>query len=451
MKTKLLIPLALAAACVLPASALAGTATFDGQTFTFTASQGEANAIVVDVTDYCDGLATAPCMSFYDAMYSVNTPAGCASGFFGIVCPIPTTVRLSTGDGVDIISDWNGASTIYAGNGGDLVEAHGGDDSIYGDAGGDTLIGGDGDDFESGGEGNDWLDSYNGGITIDEPIQEADSFGSDILLGGAGEDAVSYGIRADDLTLSLDGEQNDGADGEADAIGSDVEIVEGGLGADVITGDDRVNVLDGKDGDDVLAAGGRDDTLYGGPGNDLLSGNQGSDTLQGGGQDDLMVGGSGKDYMYGEYVHGCSGWAPCIPGDDDIRAQDGEKDIVGCGYGTDTVELDRIDELWDDGCEQGTVAGGGEVGKPGGGRPGGAPGQAARKACAKYKGERRRVCKRAANLMAQCIKVNGEANRKRCGRSIMRMGKGECRRMFRKRYRIKCVRLVRRIVKEAAK
>jgi hypothetical protein len=449
MKTKLLIPLALAAACALPSSALAGSATFDGQTFTFTGSQGEANAIVVDVTDYCEGLA-APCFSFSDAMYSVNAPAACVPGFLGIRCPIPATVRLSTGDGVDIISDWNGASTIYAGSGADLVEAHGGDDSIYGDAGGDTLIGGEGDDFESGGDGDDWLESYEGGIVIDEPVHENDSFGSDILLGGRGEDAVSYGIRTDPLTLSLDGVQNDGADGEADAIASDIEILEGAENDDTMTGNDGPNILDGKEGDDVLAAGGRDDTLYGGPDNDLLSGNAGTDTLHGGGQDDMLVGGSGKDYMYGEYVHGCSGWAPCIAGDDDLRAQDGERDVVGCGYGIDTVELDKVDQLWDDDCEQGTIAGGGQVGKPGG-KPGAAPGKTAKQACGKFKGERRRVCKRAFNLMAQCIKVNGEANRKRCGRSIMRMGKGECRRMFRKRYRIKCVRLVRRIVKEAAR
>jgi hemolysin type calcium-binding protein len=449
MKTKLLIPLALAAACALPSSALAGTATFDGQTFTFTGSQGEANAIVVDTTDYCDGLATAPCFSFSDMMYAVAPPAGCVSGYFGIQCPMPQTVRISAGDGVDIISDWNGASTIYAGSGSDLVEAHGGNDSIYGDAGGDTLIGGDGDDFESGGDGNDWLESYDGGITIDEPVHENDSFGSDILLGGRGEDAVSYGIRTDPLTLSLDGVQNDGADGEADAIASDVEILEGAENDDTLAGDANPNILDGKAGDDVLGSGAGDDRLYGGPGDDFLSANAGSDQLHGGGQDDLIVGGSGKDYLYGEYVHGCTGWAPCLPGDDDLRAQDGERDVVGCGYGTDTVELDKIDELWDDGCEQGTIAGGGEVGKPGG-KPGGAPGKAAA-GCKKFKGQERRICKRAANLMAQCLAVNGEANRKRCGRSIMRRGKGECRRMFRKRYRIKCVRLVRKIVKEAAR
>ena len=443
MKTKLLIPLALAAACALPSSALAGTATFDGQTFTFTGSQGEANAIVVDVTDYCEGLE-APCFSFYDAMYSVNPPAGCVPGFFGIVCPIPSTVRLSTGDGVANISDWNGASTIYAGSGADLVEAHGGGDSIYGDAGGDTLIGGDGDDFESGGDGNDWLESYNGGITIDEPVHENDSFGSDILLGGRGEDAVSYGIRTDPLMLSLDGVQNDGADGEADAIASDVEILEGAENDDTITGNDGPNSLDGKAGDDVLAAGGRDDTLYGGPGTDLLSGNAGSDTAHGGGQDDLIVGGSGKDYMYGEYVHGCTGWAPCIPGDDDLRAHDGERDVVGCGYGTDTVELDRIDQLWDDGCEEGTVAAGGPKG--GKGDKGGTKGKAA-KSCTRFKGQQRRICKRVAALMGQCEAVNGKANHVRCRRSIMRMGKKECNKTLRPRYARRCVRIVRKIIK----
>jgi hypothetical protein len=446
MKTKLFIPLALAAACALPSSALAGSATFDGETFTYTAAQGEANALIVDVSDDCGGLE-APCFSFSDSWYTIAPPDGCTSTFFGIRCPIPGKVRLSTGDGVDIIRDWNGASTIYAGSGADLVQAHDGDDALYGDAGGDTLIGGLGDDVESGGQGNDTLDSYPGGISIDGEIMESDSFGSDILIGGEGEDTASYGIRTDALTISLDGVANDGADGEGDSIGTDVETVEGAEGDDTLLGNDSANVLIGKHGDDVIGGSGGDDTLDGGGGSDLMSGNAGSDTVSGGGQDDTLAGGKGRDWIYGEYVRGCSGWAPCIAGQDDIHAQDGEQDLVGCGFGTDTVELDRIDKLWEDDCEQGTVAGGGQVG----GKPGGAKGKSAKKACRKFKGQERRICKRAAKLMAQCIKVNGQANRKRCSRSIMRMGKGECRRMLRKRYRTQCVRLVRRIVKETAR
>jgi RTX calcium-binding nonapeptide repeat (4 copies) len=445
MKTKFLIPLVLVAACALPSSALAGTVTFDGETFTYTAGQGESNSLLVDVTDDCAGL-DAPCFSFMDSWSTLAPPAGCTSTFSGIRCPIPGTVRLSTGDGTDIISDWNGPSTIYAGSGADLVQAHDGDDALYGDAGVDTLIGGMGDDFESGGQGNDTLDSYPGGISIDDRIMESDSFGSDILIGGPGEDTASYGIRTDALTLSLDGEANDGADGEGDGIASDVESVEGAEGDDTIMGNGGANVLIGKQGDDVVAGGGGDDTLDGGQGADFLSGNTGSDTVSGGGQDDLLVGGSGKDWIYGEYVRGCSGWAPCIAGQDDIRAQDGEEDLVGCGFGTDTVELDRIDKLWENDCERGTVAGGQQGGKGDKGNKGGTKGKGAA-GCRRFKGEQRTICRRAAKLMRQCEAVNGTANHQRCRRSIMRMGKKECRKMLRGRYARRCVRIVRQILK----
>jgi hemolysin type calcium-binding protein len=92
-----------------------------------------------------------------------------------------------------------------------------------------------------------------------------------------------------------------------------INIFNGGLGFDSITGGDLNDTLNGgADSDKIDAGGGKDtvrggadgdkligglgaDSLFGGGGSDKLEGGPGRDVLKGGGGNDKLVGGPGKD------------------------------------------------------------------------------------------------------------------------------------------------------------
>ena len=95
----------------------------------------------------------------------------------------------------------------------------------------------------------------------------------------------------------------------------------GGTGDDNIRGTNRADALSGGTGDDVLRGLGGPDTLSGGPGEDDIYGGSGRDNISGG---------TGKDFIN--------------------DGNDGVKDVIDCGPGTDTVVADRVDDLED--CER---------------------------------------------------------------------------------------------------
>ncbi|MEG3093265.1 calcium-binding protein, partial [Sphingomonas sp. PB1R3] len=166
-------------------------------------------------------------------------------------------VGSSSGDTVDGL---DGADTIFGMDGNDTLSGGAGNDELRGGVGADTIHGGDGDDVVSGDEGLDTLD------------------------GGAGFDTVDYGFSLDRWSIDL------GA-GTATMIGVDNPQVEtisgfeaaiGGIGADVLTGDESANTLRGGSGNDVLrGAGGDDIFLVDGEedGVDTVDGGSGVDTI----------------------------------------------------------------------------------------------------------------------------------------------------------------------------
>jgi Ca2+-binding RTX toxin-like protein len=351
MNVKTVVTTALMAALLLPATAFAGTATLENGAFTYTAAPGESNYLILDVTDMCAGLAVNPCFMLSDsANFVITPPPGCVNQDYAqywIVCPVPTSVRIDAGDMLDTIGDWNGPSTIDAGPGDDSVFGHGGDDVIKGGEGADELIGGTGDDSIDGGPGADLFEAPIAGYGIHETPTANDSAGADTLTGGTGVDTVSYVLRDDPLRITLDGQANDGAPGERDRIANDVESVIGGQGNDVMTGSPRSDALYGYAGDDKLHGGRGDDTVDGGPGQDMVAGDGGADTVSGGHGQDVVDGGPGRDNIYGEYAVGCSFSEACIGGADILRAQDGERDLISCGVGTDRALIDRVDIVRD--------------------------------------------------------------------------------------------------------
>ena len=99
-------------------------------------------------------------------------------------------------------------------------------------------------------------------------------------------------------------------------------FVDGGPDTDTIHGGPAADVLDGGDGFDDLHGEAGDDTLNGRAGEDRLYGGAGTDLLVGGEENDLFDGGLG---------------------DDDIRARDGVPEVVACGDGADSAQVDVTD------------------------------------------------------------------------------------------------------------
>jgi len=104
-------------------------------------------------------------------------------------------------------------------------------------------------------------------------------------------------------------------------------------GSDRLFGTVGGEVVNALAGNDLVRTGAGDDCVNGGPGDDDIAGGAGADLLKGGPGSDTMSGGPGMDRISGG------------PGNDTISAADGERDLVNCGTGKDTVKADKIDSL----------------------------------------------------------------------------------------------------------
>ena len=84
--------------------------------------------------------------------------------------------------------------------------------------------------------------------------------------------------------------------------GSEAEMLNGGIGNDLIYGLDGDDQIDGGGGADQVFGGNGHDTIDGGDGADVLQGNGGHDRIFGGWESDLIYGGSGDDLIYGDVI-----------------------------------------------------------------------------------------------------------------------------------------------------
>jgi Ca2+-binding RTX toxin-like protein len=109
----------------------------------------------------------------------------------------------------------------------------------------------------------------------------------DNLGGGQGPIEIHAISRASDPT-EYSGDKFIGAAGH-------INIFDGGLGFDSITGGNLNDRLSGGADSDKIDGGRGDDILRGGPAADKLLGGPGRDTLKGGGGSDKLVGGPGRD------------------------------------------------------------------------------------------------------------------------------------------------------------
>ena len=289
MRARLAVAAVTALALVLPAQALAGTASKSGATITVASSAGQVNRLTATI----DGVNVRIAETGSGAALTAGT--GCISGGTNqVLCPtVGTTLISMTGSDND---DWLTNSTSIAGN----LDGGTDDDLLTGGTGADSLTGGGGSDYASyatragavtadldgladdgapgendtiatdvetliGGNANDTLTGNGNDNGLDGGP------GADTLNGGAGNDYALYWTRTAAVNVSFDGVANDGEPGENDVLGSDVESVIGGGGNDTLTGNAADNNLVGWDGDDTLDGRGGADNLWGVNGNDTAS------------------------------------------------------------------------------------------------------------------------------------------------------------------------------------
>jgi Ca2+-binding RTX toxin-like protein len=110
--------------------------------------------------------------------------------------------------------------------------------------------------------------------------------------------------------------------------------VDGGIGDDVIQGNNGADTLLGNDDNDVISGNQGDDSIDGGEGQDSLFGNNSDDTITGGG---------GNDYLIGDF-------------DSSVFVTDGDDDLSG-GEGDDTVDGRGGDDVLNGGTGNDTIYG----------------------------------------------------------------------------------------------
>jgi Ca2+-binding RTX toxin-like protein len=157
-----------------------------------------------------------------------------------------------------------------------------------------TVLANGGDDEVSGAGGGSLGGAFTVSLTIDGGA------GADALTGGVGNDGIAGG-DGDDLLRG--GQGDDVVDGGAGA-----DDLNGGDGGDAVSGGAGGDEAAGGDGRDTVAGGNGDDTVRGGQGEDAVSGDDGSDLLRGGGGADELSGDPGPDQLRGgKGVDGCVG------------------------------------------------------------------------------------------------------------------------------------------------
>jgi len=226
----------------------------------------------------------------------------------------PGNDTIAGGDGASQLLGDDGADTLRGGAGSDRVRGEAGDDFVAGgpasdvvegQAGLDRLLGDQGTDFVFGGTDADVI-VWNEGDSSEQPLGEAGNdrlevntsdVGNDDLELLPGPNTILERTNVDPFALTLAN-----GTGEFESI----TVRTGG-------GDDKLTVSPGLAELHVV--------VNGGPGADNLSGSEESDELDGGIGEDTLSAGEGDDLMF---------------------SRDQQPDIVRGGAGEDTAETDEV-------------------------------------------------------------------------------------------------------------
>lgn len=198
-------------------------------------------------------------------------------------------VRLRTHGGNDAASSSLGSDKslwMFGGDGNDTFNGGDGDDVFYGSYGGDVAYGGNGADTLRGENGNDMIDGGGGNDELYAGLNDASGGYGDTVNGGSGNDAL-YGDGGADLLRGDDGN-------DTIACGSGNDVAHGGDGDDIIIGGHGDDAIYGEAGNDSLYGDQGNDSLYGGDGSDAGYGSYG-ELIDGGIGIDLIVAVEGTD------------------------------------------------------------------------------------------------------------------------------------------------------------
>jgi Ca2+-binding RTX toxin-like protein len=196
--------------------------------------------------------------------------------------------------GDDVLTGADTNDSLGGGEGNDRLVGAKGTDTMSGDEGNDTLVwnNGDGTDTQDGGAGNDGAE-VNGSSTLGDAFTLAPD-------AGAGQvkfqrtNLVPFTIHSTTERFQVNGLGGSDSLTASAGVGARTLLsVDGGPGADT---------LSGSDGPDLILGGEDNDVLSGGGGDDRIVGDRGSDTMNGGAGDDTLVwnNGDGSDVANGD-------------------------------------------------------------------------------------------------------------------------------------------------------
>jgi Ca2+-binding RTX toxin-like protein len=124
--------------------------------------------------------------------------------------------------------------------------------------------------------------------------------------------------------------------------------IKGSPSGETLVGTKKRDRISGRGGDDLIKGKRGRDRLRGGAGNDTVNGGKGKDRVSGGPGDDILVGGRGPDKLIGgpgrDEIGMRDGVEQGSPGNDVIKARDGQPDEIDCGAGNDKVFVDRVED-----------------------------------------------------------------------------------------------------------
>jgi Ca2+-binding RTX toxin-like protein len=205
-------------------------------------------------------------------------------------------VTLDGGPGDDILTGADSNDTLNGGDGDDRLVGAAGADVLNGGAGNDTLVwnNGDGSDTLNGDAGND-VTEVNGEPTTGDVFSLEPNAGR---IKFERTNLKMFTLDASTERFQVNGLGGDDSVTAHDGVGALTLLsVDGGTGADTITGSDGPDLILGGEGNDVLNGGGGDDRLVGDRGNDTMNGGAGDDTLvwNNGDGTDVANGDDGRD------------------------------------------------------------------------------------------------------------------------------------------------------------
>ena len=252
----------------------------------------------------------------------------------------------------DVLNGDDGDDELNGENGNDILNGGDGDDKLYGGSGSNVLIGGAGNDLLYGsynekdtylfqyGHGQDIINDfgeYNSSHTLYNDVIFEDAYSTDATFTRSGKDLIIHAYHSND-SVTLTNYFNSGSYQVFNFIFTDktidYEYIKNNY---TFTPTEIINKnITGTNGDDILNGGVGNDILYGQSGNDTLNGNDGNDILWGEDGNDILNGGNGNDTLWGDSGYDIlNGGA----GNDILNGGDRGKDryLFQRGHGQDTI------------------------------------------------------------------------------------------------------------------